>query len=232
VTVRCDVPAGLSGRGVFPPSAARGFEIVLDQAQPWGGGVLAGRVERRGARDARPVTLVVRTMVAWIDIAPQLVGQKLDSHWLSIIGDVRGRRRPIWLDDIQWEHRVELGPLDEVNWQSFHVQLPPWLPRAFEGTFCGYRYQLEARRPRGVGSAVAGLPLFSLEPRTEPCVRIERTPIGLWRLREWRGDHEDAFDTPSVSVAFEPRRLGDQPLPGEDREAEILRRTGRVASPT
>jgi hypothetical protein len=78
---------------------------------------------------------------------------------------------------------------------------------------------------------VASLPLLVIERRDEPCIRIEHTPIGEWRLKEWRSELEQGFATAHVSVAFEPRRLADMPLPGEDREAELLRRTGRVASP-
>jgi hypothetical protein len=234
VTVRCDVPAGFRGRGIYPPTAARGFEVVLDVAQPQGGGVIAGRVERRGVRDERPVSVVVRCAAAWMDIAPQLVGQGRNARSLiANMGDVRGRRRPIWIDDVIHEHAVEIGPLDEVNWRPFHIELPPHLPRAFEGTFGALRYQVEARRrrSRALGTSIASLPLLVVERRSEPCVRVERTPIGEWRLKEWRSELEEGFATTNVSVGYEARRLADMPLPGEDREAEILRRTGRVASP-
>ncbi len=231
MTVRCDLPEEFRGRGIFPPAPASGFDVVLDVAEPWGGGVFAGRVERRGRPDRRPVSLVVRCATAWMDIAPQLVGQQPDRPFLASLYDIRSRRRGIWLDDPIWVHVVELGSLREANWLPFHVQLPASLPRALEGTFCALRYQVEARRPRAVGAAVASLPVLAIERRTEPCIRVERTPIGLWRLREWQGEAEVGFETEEVAVSFEPRRLADMPLPGEDREAEILRCTGRPASP-
>jgi hypothetical protein len=64
-----------------------------------------------------------------------------------------------------------------------------------------------------------------VEPPTLPVVRVETSPIGTWRLLEWRSEADVGGVGGGCSVAFEARRPGDLPLPGETREAEIVRRT-------
>ena len=40
------VPAELLGRGIAPAQETAAFALSLDVAEPWGGGMIAGRVER------------------------------------------------------------------------------------------------------------------------------------------------------------------------------------------
>jgi hypothetical protein len=63
-----------------------------------------------------------------------------------------------------------------------------------------------------------------VEAPTLPVVRIETTPIGSWRLLEWRSERETGGSGGPCSVAFEERRPEDMPLRGETREEELARR--------
>jgi hypothetical protein len=224
VPVLTEVPDELTFRGIPHAQRARGFAITLDRAEPWGGGEVVGRVERRaGRRDRATITVAVRCLAAWLDVAPQLVGKKkllrLDTYW-----DLRTRSVPIWLDEEIFLERLELGPLDDANWLSFSFQLPTKLPRAIEGTFVAFRYSVEARRPRALGHAEASLPLVLAEPRDTPTVRVETSPIGSWRLLEWRSEGDRGSDGGGCAIEFEERRPEDMPLPGETREQELARR--------
>lgn len=212
-------------RGIEPPRHARGFAISLDTAEPWGGGRIEGRVERRrGRHDRRPILVAVRCSAAWLDVAPQLVGKKrflsLTTYW-----DLRTRSVPIWLEDEVFVERLDVGPLDEANWCPLSFLLPAELPRAFEGTFVAFRWRIEARRRRLVGYDQESLPLVLREPQTVPVVRLETSPLGSWRLLEWRSEHEDAGGGGPCSVSYERRRPEDMPRPGETREKELARRS-------
>lgn len=229
--VRAGVPEEFAGRGILPPTVARGFRISLDVAEPWGGGAIEGRVEALPDRPPKPapLTVTIRCTASWIDIAPQLVGQAGPS--LATAYELRARSRPIWLDELVYEDHAEVGALDgSANWRRFAFSLPSSVPRAFEGTLCAFRYVIEASRPRALGRAVAGVPLVVVEQRNEPVVRIETTPIGTWRLLEWRADAEEPAHAGPVSISFAARATADLPRAGETREDEILRRTGRIAS--
>lgn len=231
MSVRAGIPEQFGGRGIPPPTEARGFRLSLDVAEPWGGGTIDGRVEGIQGRppDPRPVTVSVSCIAAWIDIAPQLVGR--GRLGLSSAYELRARARPIWIDELIFRDRVEVGPLDgSANWRRFEFQLPGSAPRAFEGTMCAFRYTVEAERPRAVGRSLAAVPLILVEQRREPVMRVETTPIGTWRLFEWRSEGEGDGNAGPVTVRFEPRALADMPKAGETRDDEILRRTGRVAS--
>jgi hypothetical protein len=231
MSIRAGVPEEFGGRGIPPPTEARGYRLSLDVAEPWGGGLVEGRVERIADRPThdRPIEVVVRAMAAWVDIAPQLVGQA--RLGLASAYELRARSRPIWLDEIIFEEKAEVEPLDgSVNWRRFAFTLPEFVPRAFEGTMCAFRYVVEATRPRAVGKSLAAVPLVIIEQRREPVVRVETTPIGSWRLLEWRSEAEQEMTAGPIQVRFEPRALADMPLEGETRDDEILRRTGRVAS--
>jgi hypothetical protein len=219
-----EVPAEMFGRGIPPASAARDFSIALDTAEPRGGGRIEGRVESRGGRrDGRPVFLGVSCAAAWLDLPPQLVGQKrffrLDTYW-----DLRTRAVPVWLEDEVWLERWELGDLESANWLHFGIDLPPELPRAFEGTFVAFRWRIEAQRRRRVGHDTASLPLLLGERRTVPAVRVETSPIGSWRLLEWKAEGERDGASGPCEVRYEERRPEDMPLPGETRETELARR--------
>jgi hypothetical protein len=226
VTVITEIPDGLRFRGISPPEDAQGFRITLDRAEPWGGGHIEGRVERRSeGYDRRPVFVRVRCLAAWLDLPPQLVGRKRLLSW-SAYGDIRNRAVPVWLDEEVFMEGAEVGPLEQVNWQHFAFDLPGWLPRALEGTFVAFRWRIEARRPRLIGSDVAAVPLLIREPSTLPIVRVETSPIGTWRLLEWKSEHDADGSAGPCSVAYDPRRAEDMPLPGETREQELARRTG------
>ena len=164
-------------------------------------------------------------MAAWLEVAPQLVGRKRLLSWTTY-GDIRNRRVPIWLDDEVFRDRIEVEPLEEANWHPFLFELPVSLPRAVEGTFVAFRWRLEARRARLIGGEVASLPLILLEPRDAPVVRIETSPIGTWRLLEWRSEHETPASGGPCSIHYDERRSEDMPLPGETREKELARRAG------
>jgi len=224
VALLTDVPDELRFRGIEPREEARGFAITLDEAEPWGGGRIEGRVERRGGRrDERPVTVDVRCHACWLDVAPQLVGRKRLLSW-STYGDVRNRAVPIWLDDEIFRADVEAGPLEEANWHHFAFDLPGELPRALEGTFVAFRWRVEARRKRRLGAAVASVPLLLGEPQTIPVVRIETSPIGTWRLLEWRSEADVGGTGGPCAVAYEERRPEDMPEAGQTRESELGRR--------
>jgi hypothetical protein len=227
VPVLTDVPDSLRFHGIEPPQQARGFAISLDEAQPHGGGRIAGRVERRSPRrDRRPVLVDVRCDACWLDIAPQYVGRKRIFVW-SAPGDMRNRAIPVWLEEKLFGTRVDVGALEEANWRHFSIDLPGGLPRALEGTFVAFRWRIEARRRRRVGAEVASLPLLMIEPQTLPVVRVETSPIGDWRLLEWRSENDRAESGGPCSIAFETRRPADLPLSGETPDAERARLTGR-----
>jgi hypothetical protein len=231
MSVRAGVPEEFGGRGIPPPTEARGFRLSLDVAEPWRGGTIDGRVESIPGRrsDPRSLTVSISCIAAWVDIAPQLVGR--GRLGLSSAYELRARARPIWLDEMIYRDEVEVGPLDgSANWRRFEFTLPDFVPRAFEGTLCAFRYTVEAARPRVVGRSLSALPLILVGERREPVMRIETTPIGTWRLFEWRADGECDAEAGPVSVRFEPRAEADMPQAGETRDDEILRRTGRVAS--
>ncbi len=219
-----DVPEHLQGRGIAPASAAGEFGLSLDVAEPWGGGRVEGRVEHRGKRrDPHGITVVLRCDACWLDVAPELVGQRrpgIGTYWA-----LRTRSVPIWLDEGVWAAAREVGALVEANWRHFDVTIPDELPRAVEGTFVAFRWRVEARRRRRVaGWAEASLPLLLDEPRTVPTVRVETSPIGTWRLLDWRSEQERDGAGGPCSVSYEERRPEDLPLPGETREQELARR--------
>jgi hypothetical protein len=224
VTVLTEVPNDLTFRGIAPPEIAAGFAIALDTAEPWGGGRVEGRIERRAKRRSlRPLLVAVRCEAAWLDVAPQLVGKRrllsLSTSW-----DLRSRAVPIWLGDVVFVEREELGALVESNWLHFSFGLPEDLPRAFEGTFVAFRWRIEATRARRIGRERASLPLLLREPQTLPVVRVETSPLGSWRLLGWRSEEERDGAAGPCAVAYEERRPEDMPRPGETKESELLRR--------
>lgn len=199
------VPDELFGRGIAPLQNAHGFTIALDLAEPWGGGRVEGRVEaREGRHDPHVLTVSVVCLAAWLDMAPELVGQKSlfrpEAYW-----HLR-TRFPVWIDEEAWSAGSEIGDLGEANWRSFAIELPADLPRALEGTFVAFRYRVEARRARTIGHDVASLPLILREERTIPVVRVETTPLGSWRLLEHRAEHEIDGACGPCSVRFDDRR--------------------------
>jgi hypothetical protein len=227
VPVVTEIPEELRFRGIAPPEPAHGFRITLDTAEPWGGGHIEGRVERRGERhDRRSISVRVRCLAAWLDVAPQLLGRKRLLSWTTY-GDIRNRAVPIWLDQEVFADNAELEPLEQANWQHFAFELPGELPRALEGTFVAFRWIVEARRSRFVGGDVAALPLLIEEPQTLPVVRVETSPIGTWRLLEWMSESDVGGSVGPCSVAYDARQERDMPLPGETRKQELARRSGR-----
>ena len=81
---------------------------------------------------------------------------------------------------------------------------------------CAFRYTVEAVRPRAVGRSLSAVPLILVEQRSDPVVRVETTPIGTWRLFEWRSDGECDAHVGPISVHFEPRALADMPQARRD----------------
>ena len=224
MAIATDVPDELRFRGIEPRREARDFVITLDAAEPWGGGRIEGRVERRrGRRDPRPVMVDVLCNACWLDVAPQLVGRKRLLSWTTY-GDIRNRAVPIWLDDEVFRERLSVGPLDDVNWRHFSFDVPEGLPRALEGTFVAFRWRIEARHARRLGTDLSSLPLLVLMPPSLPVVRVETSPVGTWRLLDWKSEEDRDGSGGRCSIAFEPRRVEDMPLPGETRDAELARR--------
>jgi hypothetical protein len=158
-----------------------------------------------------------------MDVAPELVGRKGLFSW-SAYGEIRNKFVPIWLDEKVFGTRVDVEPLDDANWRHFTFELPDGVPRALEGTFVAFRWRIEARRARRVGSELASVPLLLAEPQSVPVVRVETSPIGTWRLLELRSEDDVGGVAGPCSVAYEARRSSDLPLPGETREAELARR--------
>jgi hypothetical protein len=221
-----EVPESLKFHGIAPAQEARGFSITLDEAQLEAGGRISGRVERRNEnRSPRPLLVDVHCAACWVDIAPQFVGRKRLFTW-SAPGDMRNRFVPVWLDEEIFRERLEMGPLDDANWRHFEFAIPEDVPRALEGTFVAFRWRVEARRARRMGHELASLPLLVQEPQEEPIVRVETSPIGTWRLLEWRSANDVGGSAGPCSVTYEARHPEDMPRPGETREAELQRRAG------
>jgi hypothetical protein len=224
VSLVTDVPDPLRFRGIEPPRVAPGFGISLDEAAPEGGGRIVGRVERRNRRrDRRPVVVNVSCYACWMDVAAEFVGRKGIFSW-SAYGDMRNKFVPIWLDEKVFRTQTDVGSLEDANWRHFSFEIPDGLPRALEGTFVAFRWRVEAQRARRVGAERASLPLLLIEAQNLPVVRVETTPIGTWRLLEWRSEDDAAGEGGPCSITYEARRPSDLPLPGETREAELARR--------
>jgi hypothetical protein len=224
-----EVPDALLGQQIERAQHARGFALTLDTAEPWGGGRVAGRVEaRERTRGSRPVIVSALCQAAWLDTAPQLVGQKRFGP--MTFWDVRTRGVPIWVEEEVFLEREEIGDLASANWLHFELDLPPDVPRAFEGTFVAFRWRVEARRARRIGSELASLPLLVEEEHVHPVVRVETSPLGTWRLLEWSADGERDTHAGPCAVSYEERRPEDLPGPNETREDE-RRRRGLATSP-
>jgi len=219
VRIITDIPDPYRGRGIVPLQAARNFAIELVHAEPWGGGLIEGRIVKRPHRDdARDITISLRCAAAWLDASPASVIQR--------------RRLPVWFDVEVGETSVTVSGLCDANWRRFALEVPAATPRAVEATFTAIRYELIARRHRRIGrSATASCPILVIDDRTEPILRTETTPLGDWRLLEWRAPEERPFAAGPIRIDFEERCRSDLPLPGETREREIRRRTGRNAHP-
>lgn len=222
-----EVPEPLKFHGIEPARDARGFAIALDQAQLEAGGEITGRIERRDERrNPRPLEVEIRCDACWVDIAPQFVGRKRVWTW-SAPGDMRNRFIPVWLEEEIFRQQLEVGPLDDANWRHFAFVIPEEAPRALEGTFVAFRWRVRARRPRRIGHELASLPLLVVEPQDQPVVRIETSPIGTWRLLEWRSKHDVGGSAGPCSISYEPRKPEDLPRPGETRETELRRLAGK-----
>jgi hypothetical protein len=221
--VTTEVPESLRFHGIEPAQQARGFSIVLDEARLEPGGRIAGRIERRNDRhSSRPVLVDLYCEACWVDIAPQFVGRKRVWTW-SAAGDMRNRFIPVWLDEEIARERLEVGSLDDANWRHFEFVAPEEVPRAMEGTFVAFRWRVEARRARRIGHELASLPMLVVEPQDQPVVRVETSPIGTWRLLEWRSKDDVDWSAGPCSVSYEERRPEDLPHPGETRETELQR---------
>jgi hypothetical protein len=204
-----DVDQLLWGRSIEPARRSAGFHVVLDTAQPWGGGRIEGRLESRKARQSGRYDVSVSCSAAWLDCAPPPPGEIGTSAGPGSVGAVasnlllHGIGIRIWLDERVWEGRADLGELSGENWLPFAFDLPSGLPRAFEGTLAAFRWRVTARRRRAVGHAEVSFPLIIREDRPLPTVRIETTPIGTWRLKDRRSDLERDSAGGGCSVRYE-----------------------------
>ena len=158
--------------------SARAASRSRSTSRAVGLGTVEGRVEARERRhDPHPVVLKVRCLVSWLDVPPQLVGQKpllrLSTYW-----DIRMRAVPIWIDEEVWLERWELGDLASTNWLHFSIELPPDLPRALEGTFVSFA---------GASPPAASAGSDTTPPRC-PCFYSSR---GRFRSSVWRRVHSE-----------------------------------------
>ena len=219
-----EIPEQLAGRGIEQPQRAHGFALSLDSAEPWGGGRVEGRVEARQGKQGTQRSRLPSGASRPGSTPRELVGQKpffrLDTYW-----EARTRGVPIWIDEVVWLERREIGDLAEANWRHLSIELPAELPRAVEGTFVSFRWRVEAVRARRTVKEKAAVPLLLLEARTRPVIRVETSPLGHWRLLEWKADGGRDEPAGPCSITFEERRLEDMPRPGETREQELRRRT-------
>ena len=77
---------------------------------------------------------------------------------------------------------------------------------------------------RRVGHDTTSLPLILLEPLTRPIVRVETSPLGSWRLLQWKSDADrDALAGP-CAITFEERVRTTCPSPVRRAEQELKRR--------
>jgi hypothetical protein len=224
-----NVPDDLHGRGIRPAVDARDFGVELITAEPWSGGLIEGRVHARGGRhDPRPIAIKVICAAAWLDVDPGRVGQR--RRPFSGFYDARARRVPVWFDKPVFEQEVVIGQLGRANWLPFTIRLTDDALRATEVTFAAVRYEITASRPRKLGHSEASVPILLLPERSDPVVRVETTPLGSWRLLEWRAPEESDVVAGPISISYEPRRDDEMPLPGETRDDEYHRRHGRFAT--
>ena len=200
-----DVDKPLWGRSIEMPRHAANFRLVLDTAEPWGGGQIGGRVEASKPGRGGSYVVSVTCAAAWLDCPPpsksggpgRSPGPALSYVLMHGIGI------PIWLDQQLWSCETDLGQLGDSNWLPFAFDLPANLPRAFEGTFVAFRWRIAAHRRRPVVRAVTSLPLILREDRHLPTIRVETTPIGTWRLRDSRNEAEVESAAGECSVCYE-----------------------------
>ena len=201
-----DIDKPLWGRSIEPARHSAGFQLVLDVAEPWGGGRIQGRVESRKAHQRGRYLVSVTCSAAWLDCAPPpnrqtamsagTLGSNLLMHGIGI---------RIWLDEQLWAARADLGEVSGENWLPFAFDLPAELPRAFEGAYVAFRWRIAARRRRAVGHAETSFPLILREERPLPTVRVETNPIGTWRVNGTRSDAEHDTVAGGCSVRYEDR---------------------------
>jgi len=200
-----DVDRPLWGRSIEPARRSASVQLVLDAAQPWGGGRIEGRVESRKAHQGGRYVVSVTCSAAWLDCAPPnaqggtsvaTVGSNLLMHGIGI---------RIWLDEQLWAAEADLGELSGENGLPFALDLPAELPRAFEGAYVAFRWRIAARRPRAIGHAETSFPLILREDRPIPTVRIETSPVGTWRLSDTRSNAEHDIAVDGCSVRYEDR---------------------------
>lgn len=201
-----DVDQSLWGRSIEPARRSGSFQLVLDVAQPWGGGRIEGRVESRKPSGSGSYDASVTCSAAWLDCAPPPKNQRGMSPG-SVLTNLlmHGIGIRIWLDEQVWSARADLGELSGQNWLPFAFDLPRELPRAFEGTVVAFRWRVAARRRRAIGHAEVSLPLVLREDRSLPTVRYETTPIGTWRLNDVRSAGESDAAGGGCSVRYEDR---------------------------
>ena len=136
--------------------------------------------------------------------------------------DIRTRGVPVWLDEEVFRRSPSWGRSTRRTGCTSPSDLPGELPDAVEGTFVAFRWTVEARRQRLLGSDVGALPLLrrAADDARRSC---GDEPDRIWRLLEWRSELDVAGSGGPCSVTYEERRAEDMPLPGEAREQELAR---------
>ncbi len=200
-----DVDKPLWGRSIEPARRSASFGLVLDTAEPWGGGRIEGRVESRKPDQRGRYLVSVTCSAAWLDCAAPKgrTGKSAGTMMTNLLMHGIGIR--IWLDEQLWAGGADLGELSGENWLPFSFDLPAELPRAFEGSFVAFRWRIAARRRRALGHAETSFPLILREDRALPTVRIETSPIGTWRVNDERSEGEHDFAGGSCSIRYEDR---------------------------
>jgi hypothetical protein len=196
-----DVDRPLWGRSIEAPRGSASVRIVLDRAEPWGGGRIEGRVESVKGRRGRYLVSVTCS-AAWLDCAPSSAGATRAAASNLLMHGIGVR---IWLDERLWTGEADLGELPGENWLPFAFDLPAELPRAFEGAYVAFRWRLAARRRRAVGYAETSFPLLLREDRPLPTIRTETSPTGTRRLSDTRSDAERDTSGGTCSIRYEDR---------------------------
>ena len=204
-TLVTEVEPAFWGRSIEEPRLSSSARIVLDVAEPWGGGRIEGRVESSKPQPKGFYVVSVACSGAWLDIAPPADGSASTGRAVMSNFLMHGIGIKIWLDELLWSTEAELGELSDRNWLPFAFDLPSELPRAFEGNRVSFRWRITARRRRAVVRAQTSLPLLLREDRTIPTARVETGPSGTWRFRAVRSEAERDIEIGRFALRFEDR---------------------------
>ena len=186
-----DRPAGARPRAFASPSTrrSRGAEVG---SRDGSSGAASDMIVARSPSGALPRSLARRRSPA----RRQASGSSAD----DLVGPPHPCRPRLARRRISSRSSRGRAPSTEANWQHFAFVLPEGLPRALEGTFVSFRWRVEARRPRCVGSDIASVPLLIQEPQTLPDRPRSR------RARSGRGDCSSGSRSTMSAAAAAPAR--------------------------